>query len=153
MTLGIFGLSTNKVLAFVGPVVFGLVKMYFCHVSFLSRCSTKYLTWSVLGTSRLLSFTGGHVPFFKVKVTLVDFASFTLIRRFSSYVEISLNLFRSNLDATSQKVPVFMPSDVGRSEVYIKLSKGPSMLPCGIPAVMPYRPESLFILYNFIFSL
>lgn len=44
-----------------------------------------------------------------------------------------------------RRFQILMPSDVGRSEVYIRLTKGPSTLPCETPAMIGIKTLCLFL--------
>jgi hypothetical protein len=69
------------------------LSVYMClrQVGFRSRCVPRYFTSSGW-VNCLFSWTGGHVFFFKLKVTWIDFVSFTLIRHFFSHSWILFKL-------------------------------------------------------------
>jgi len=66
--------------------------MCLCEVSFRSKCIPRYFTSSGWVSWLLLSWTGGHVFFFKVKVTWTYFGSFTFINHFFNHSWILFKL-------------------------------------------------------------
>jgi len=99
-------------------------------VSFRSRCIPRYFTSSGWVICLLFSWTGGHLFFFKVKVTWTDFVSFTFKCYFFSHSWILFILFRSlcviiagsscvvRTAVSSAKIAVVLQAVVGRSAVY-----------------------------------
>jgi hypothetical protein len=59
-------------------------------VSFLSRWSPRYLTWSAQGSCTLFLWTGGHIPVRVVNVTWTDLSALVCMRHLWSQVWIAL---------------------------------------------------------------
>jgi hypothetical protein len=97
-------------------------------VSFLSRCSPRYLTWSSQGSCTLFIWTGEHVPLRVVNVTWTDLRTLACIRHFWSQSWIARRLVWSFWEATagslsvartavsSANVAVVVVGELGRSK-------------------------------------
>jgi hypothetical protein len=120
-------------------------------VSFLSRCSSRYLTWSSQGSCILFIWTGGHVPLRVVNVTWTDLRELACIRHFWSKIWIARRWVWSFWEATegslsvaktavsSAKVAIVVVGEVRRSSVYMRYNNGPRTLLCGTPVLIGDR--------------
>jgi hypothetical protein len=98
--------SNQYILVRVTPRCFRLVKMWCCQVSFLSRCSPRYLTWSSQGSCTLFIWTGEHVPLHVVNVTRTDLRALACILHFWSQICIAKRWVWSFWEATAGSLSV-----------------------------------------------
>jgi hypothetical protein len=82
--------SNQYILVRVRPSCVRSVKIWWCQVSFLSRWSPRYLTWSAQGSYTLFMWTGGHIPVRVVNVTWTDLSALACMRHLWSQVWIAL---------------------------------------------------------------
>jgi hypothetical protein len=76
--------SNQYILVRVSPSCFRFAKMCLCQVSFLSRCSQRYLTSSSWGSCTLfIIWTRGHVSLHVVNVMCIDLGSLAFILHFN----------------------------------------------------------------------